>query len=203
MNTKVISTTATVIDPRTAMFQLLRNVPVSSPDDLIEDKTANLIADQLSISGDFYTNSETGKSYVSLDSLALALTSILRTHVSKISDGSHTFEELYDHRCVLFLALMKLVSEGKTEEFGVQDVWFSKLHDDGSQFDGYIIVGVLTDSGQCTYHVKENPYGILLRERTNVRELPNAPAWDGHNSQDVLDRICKSFFGTTLTDMIK
>lgn len=202
MTTKVVATKA-LVDPRTALFQLLQTVPVQDGDDRIDDKTSNLIADQIGINGDFYVNPETGKSYVSLESLAVSLTSILRTHVSKVSDGSHTFEELYDHRCLLFVSLMQLVADGSCEQYGIHDVWFSQFHDDGSRFDGYIIVGILTDNGQCTYHIKENPYGAILRERTDIRELPKAPAWDGHNSQVVLDRICNAFFKTTLAQATK
>jgi hypothetical protein len=193
--------TKSIIDPKTAMSKLLREVDLAGVDDNINGATANLISDQLAIHGEFYTNRETGKSYVSLDSLAIALTSVLRTHVGSVSDGSHTFDELYDHRCLLFISLMRMVSDGLGNAYGLHDTWFSKLHDDGSSFDGYIIVGILTDKGQCTYHVKDNPYGEILRNATNVREIPKAPAWDGHNSNDVLDRLSNAFFNLKLSDM--
>lgn len=198
--TKVVATTSP-IDPRTSMFQLLKAVPVQDPDDLIRDATANLISDQLAIKGDFMVSAETGKAYVSLESLAAAFHAIFRTHVSKVSDGSHTFEELYDHRCMLFLGLMQMAQAGSGEQYGIHDVWFSVYHDDGSRFDDYIIVGLLTDKGQCTYHVKEHPYGTILRERTNIRELANAPAWDGHDATEVLDRLSAAFFGVKLSEV--
>lgn len=188
--TKVIATTVSV-DPHTELLDLLANVAVEEGKDRIEEGTAQLLARSISTQGEFYKNSTDGKTYVSLESLASALTSVLRDNISKVSDGSHTFDELYDHRCLLFIALMKLSNESEVPE--IHDVWFSQLHHDGTSFDGYIIVGMLTDMGQCTYHVKEKPFATLLR-CSAVRELANAPEWDGHNSSDVLNRLCNAYF---------
>lgn len=190
MNTKVIATKVAV-DPHTELLGLLNTVAIAEGSDRIEEKTAQLLATKISTLGDFYKNTSDGKTYVSLESLASALTSVLRDNVSQVSDGSHTFDELYDHRCLLFIALMKLSNERDVPE--IHDVWFSQLHHDGTSFDGYIIVGMLTDTGQCTYHVKEKPFATLLRS-SSVREIANAPEWDGHNSSDVLNRLCNAYF---------
>jgi hypothetical protein len=49
------------------------------------------------------------------------------SETDEISDGYHTFGELYDHRAALFIALM----------LSHPDIsWFSDKHDDGSVFDG-------------------------------------------------------------------
>lgn len=96
----------------------------------------------------------------------------------EISDGYHTFDELYLHRCVLFLALMK--SHPKLS-------WFSRLHDDGTMFGDYFIMGINLPVGTVTYHAHIDLIG--LAEATGAQELPRAPAWDGHTSDDVVRRL--------------
>ncbi len=92
------------------------------------------------------------------------------------SDGYHTFNELYEHRHILFLALL---SANKDK------AWRSKLHDDGSFLDGWFIAGLKTDLGQATYHLPLRMWGDF----SNIQELEHAPKWDGHTSEDVLTRI--------------
>lgn len=92
------------------------------------------------------------------------------------SDGYHTFNELYEHRHILFLALL---SENKDK------AWRSKLHDDGSFLDGWFIAGLKTDLGQATYHLPLRMWDLF----DNIKEVERAPKWDGHTSEDVLARI--------------
>ena len=94
---------------------------------------------------------------------------------NKISDGSHTFGDLYDHRAKLF----SLICNSHQDKS-----WKSKQHDDGSMFDNYFIVGVNTNLGQATYHY-ENKYWDLF----NVKEVERAPKWDGHTPNDAIERI--------------
>ena len=101
--------------------------------------------------------------------------------VGEVSDGYHTFNELYDHRCTLFLALM---SKYKL------DAWYSKLHDDGSSFEGFYIAGINLPSGTVTYHIPDNM--LHLVKKTGASELLNAPKWDGHTSDDVVNRLQES-----------
>lgn len=93
-----------------------------------------------------------------------------------ISDGQHTFGELYDHRAILFSLIC---------HYNKDKSWKSKLHDDGTMFDDYFIVGIETPKGQATYHYKINPYWEIF----NVKELDNAPKYDGHTPADALKRI--------------
>lgn len=53
----------------------------------------------------------------------------------KMSDGYHTFDELYDHRIALFLELCR---------FRRHEVWYSFRHSDGKlAFGGkYVVVGI-------------------------------------------------------------
>lgn len=88
-----------------------------------------------------------------------------------LSDGYHTYNELYHHRMILFSIICnqnKLIS------------WKSKLHADGTMFDNFFIVGIDTPKGQFTYH-----YHIDNWDLFDVLELPNAPEYDGHTPDDV------------------
>lgn len=89
----------------------------------------------------------------------------------KISDGYHTFEELYHHRMVLFAVICNQNSSIS---------WKSKLHDDGTMYADYFICGIETPAGSFTYH-----YHMDHWNRFNVKELERAPRWDGHVSDDV------------------
>jgi hypothetical protein len=92
-----------------------------------------------------------------------------------ISDGYHTFDELYEHRHVLFMNLCGIVD----------NAWKSKKHSDGSMWDGWFIAGINIEKGkQITYHIP-----IRLWNDFRVRELEFAPEWDGHTSDDVIERL--------------
>ncbi len=89
-----------------------------------------------------------------------------------ISDTFHTFESLYFQRCILFAAIC---NQNKNI------AWKSKKHEDGSMFDNYFIVGINTDEGSYTYH-----YHMMYWEYFKIKELENAPKWDGHTDKDVI-----------------
>jgi hypothetical protein len=95
----------------------------------------------------------------------------------KVSDGVHTFGELYLHRNHLFIALMKSHP---------QMSWRSLQHDNGSFHDGWFIAGMKTPKGDITYHLPESMWYML----DGIKTLGKAPKFDGHTSQDVLDRLC-------------
>ena len=88
-----------------------------------------------------------------------------------ISDGYHTFDELYHHRMILFAALCRSHSHKASKSW---------KHDDGTMYDDYFIVGIETPEGQFTYHYHKDNW-----EYFNVKELELAPAWDGHVPEDV------------------
>ena len=98
-----------------------------------------------------------------------------------ISDGYHTFNELYEHRHMLFA-------------YACKDnplAWKARKHDDGSMFDGgWFIAGIDLKCGTITYHIPEKHWELF-----DCRELEYAPAWDGHTADDVIVRLrnaCKS-----------
>ena len=104
-----------------------------------------------------------------------------------LSDGYHTFDELYDHRITLYVALCK-AQEQLNEQLGGSSkiCWRSKLHHDGSAYEGWFILGMGTEPGeQISYHLPVSRW-----EETNFAEtLERAPEFDGHTSQDVLNRL--------------
>lgn len=94
------------------------------------------------------------------------------------SDGYHTFNELYHHRAVLFSVIV--------ENFAAR-AWKSKLHADGTMYEGMFIVGIETPDGQATYHYDVEPYWNLFR----CKEVDRAPEWDGHTPGQAIERIGK------------
>ena len=92
------------------------------------------------------------------------------------SDGHHTFNELYHHRAVLFSVIVRDHQEL---------AWKSKMHHDGTMYDGMFIVGIETPNGQATYHYNIDPYWDMFE----CKELDRAPEWDGHTSDEAIERI--------------
>lgn len=103
-----------------------------------------------------------------------------------ISDGYHTFGELYEHRHVLFIALCRKVWEHEFTNNGGSPAWRSKKHSDGSEWQGWFLLGLNKEVGkQITYHLP-----ISKWEECNFAEtLDQAPEFDGHTSADVLERL--------------
>lgn len=92
----------------------------------------------------------------------------------ELSDGYHTFNELYYHRAVLFSVICN----------SHKDIaWKSKKHHDGTMYNGMFIVGIDTPQGQYSYHYDMNIWSMF-----DVKELEYAPKWDGHKPSDI-DRL--------------
>lgn len=98
-------------------------------------------------------------------------------NTNNISDGCHTFGELYDHRAKLFSIICN-------QDFICEDAWKSRLHSDGTMFDGYFIVGINTPKGQATYH-----YEMKYCDYFHIKKLDKAPEWDGHTANDAIERL--------------
>lgn len=99
--------------------------------------------------------------------------------MGSVSDGYHTFDELYQHRSILFLALMQV--------FPLLS-WYSLKHDDGTMFDDMFIVGMNLPTGQITYHLEIDPW-LNVISLLDVCRVDQAPTYDGHTSEDVVERI--------------
>lgn len=104
----------------------------------------------------------------------------------KVSDGYHTMDDLYEHRYRLFITLCRLLRK----DLDHRGVWRSQKHADGTMFDDMFILGISKskykdESKQITYHLP-----IVFWAQCDFAEtLDNAPEWDGHTADDVLDRL--------------
>ena len=101
-------------------------------------------------------------------------------NMDNVSDGYHTFGELYHHRSILFLGLCMACKDRS---------WKSKLHSDGTMYDGMFIVGLNTQDGPVTYHFDMKYWDIA----TQIPEIEKAPEWDGCSPQEGLKRLVKEF----------
>ena len=93
--------------------------------------------------------------------------------IDDVSDGFHTFRELYYQRMMLFAAIVK---QNKDK------AWKSLRHEDGELCfgGGWFIVGIDTPEGSYTYHYETNFYSLFACE-----ELKCGKHWDGHTEKDV------------------
>lgn len=94
--------------------------------------------------------------------------------VGEITDGSHTFNELYYHRMILFSVICNTYKEYS---------WKSWKHEDGTMYKDYFIVGTHTPKGDYSYHYHKDHW-----DKFNIKELSHAPKFDGHKPSDI-DRL--------------
>jgi hypothetical protein len=115
-----------------------------------------------------------------LNSLIRELANEEEIKTDNISDGYHTFGELYNHRIILYIALCKQLAKDNT-----YNVWRSEKHSDGSSYEGWFIMGVEYNGLQISYHINMSYW-----EQTNFsKTLDLGLQWDGHTSEDVLKVI--------------
>ena len=102
----------------------------------------------------------------------------LRNNKGEVSDGYHTFNDLYHHRALLFATICNLYPDL---------AWKSKNHHDPKypMYDGMFICGIQTPDGQATYHYDIDPYWDMF----HVKELDKAPEFDGHTPSQAVERI--------------
>ena len=93
--------------------------------------------------------------------------------IDDLSDGFHTFRQLYYQRMILFAAIVK-----KNRD----KAWKSYKHDDGCLCfgGGWFIVGIDTPEGSYTYHYENKYYSLF-----DCEELECGKHWDGHTEKDV------------------
>lgn len=111
---------------------------------------------------------------------------ILEGNDIEIRDEYHSMEELYNHRRALNAALCNNLAPLWNDAQNYPLIAKSKLHDDGSMFEGYFIVFIETQNGIVSYH-----YSIKHWDEFKIPEVGKAPKYDGHTSQDVIDRLLK------------
>lgn len=95
--------------------------------------------------------------------------------MGEVSDGYHTFNQLYHQRAILFATI---VNQNKDR------AWKSYKHEDGKYCfdkDGeWFIVGIDTPLGSYTYHYSKEYWGYF-----DCKELECGKPWDGHTEEDV------------------
>ena len=95
--------------------------------------------------------------------------------MGEVSDGYHTFNQLYHQRAVLFATI---VNQNKDKS------WKSFKHSDGNYcFDSngeWFIVGIDTPQGNYTYHYAKEYWDMF-----DCEELECGKEWDGHTEEDV------------------
>jgi len=105
-----------------------------------------------------------------------------------VSDGYHTMDDLYEHRISLWIAYCRLAATLEKSCKARQSVWRSKLHSDGTGFDGWFVLGMNHTPGkQITYHLPMSKWA----ETDFAKTYKKAPEFDGHTSDDVLIRLKK------------
>jgi hypothetical protein len=102
----------------------------------------------------------------------------IKCEPGKVSDGYHTFDDLYDHRCHLMIALMICKPEQS---------WRSDKNDDGEKWTCWFTAGINLPSGTITYHLPQWMWSML--DNKNIETFDIAPKWDGHTSEDVVKRL--------------
>lgn len=107
-----------------------------------------------------------------------------------ISDGYHTFGELYEHRIVLWISLLRHAEELNRvihpTMYPNKISWRTKVHSDDSISDGWFMLGTGHLNGkQITYHLPMEYWDQCDFSET----LDKAPEFDGHTSKDVLERL--------------
>lgn len=95
--------------------------------------------------------------------------------VGKVSDGYHTFNELYEHRCLLFI---NLVMANQKHAFK------TKRDQNKEKWESWFILGMRTPYGQITYHIPKYYWSLV-----DVEVIDHNAEYDGHTAADVLTRL--------------
>lgn len=118
---------------------------------------------------------------------------LVRASMKDISDGYHTFDDLYNHRMILTAAVCTLLKlennwERTSETSLIGRCYRSWQHhpDDAPIFDGmFIVVIELPRVGQISYHYNAEHWDKFSMCET----VQHAPKWDGHTAEDTITRI--------------
>jgi len=94
---------------------------------------------------------------------------------SEISDGFHTFRELYEQRHAIFAALCIAHKE---------KAWRARYHAEGDKMDGWFVAGIDLPTGQVSFHMPDKYWDNFKLCQT----IPKSK-WDGYTTNDVVDRI--------------
>lgn len=101
-----------------------------------------------------------------------------------ISDGYHTFGELYEHRIELFITVCKFQYRKFVNHETDLNPWRTQ------PVNGWFVLGVGREKGeQITYHLPESKLSEVVN--IAIQMSPLGDNYDGHTSNDVLNRLKK------------
>lgn len=104
-----------------------------------------------------------------------------REEVQGLSDGVHSFADLYNSRMIWNALAFQMIHDN-----GLY-VYKSKLHNDGGSIEGFFIVGTMTRFGQVTQHYPLEYWDLFM-----IPEIERLPwVFDGHGKNDVFMRIAQ------------
>lgn len=99
-------------------------------------------------------------------------------NAQNISDGYHTFKELYEHRHLLYLALCANYKDY---------CYWTYKNSDGSSYNNYFLLVLKhPEIDQISYHL---PIELLDYIEFDIKYKDICDDYDGHNSEDVIDRL--------------
>ena len=98
-----------------------------------------------------------------------------------VSDGYHTFDELYEYRKLYNAALFN-----EWANIGLYEVHKSKRHAGGEECfgGGWFIVVANLPAGQISNHYKMENFHLF-----KIHEREKAAEWDGHTPQQAAERL--------------
>lgn len=98
----------------------------------------------------------------------------------EVSDGYHTFNELYEHRHVLFVWLCRAIENNPL----IRSYKTRKSNDGKADYEGYFIAWIEFSGGQISYHLP-NEYWDLLP----ITEKERYDSYDDHSSKEAIQKV--------------
>jgi len=95
-----------------------------------------------------------------------------------VSDGYHTFVELYQHRCLLWAYIVSTLGVASMSGFK------TRKNSEGDEWEGWFIAGMNYPDGQITYHLPDSMWDLV-----HAPVIERNDRYDGHTSADVVKRI--------------
>lgn len=113
--------------------------------------------------------------------------SITEEEIGEVSDGYHTFNELYYYRMLYNAAFLNTLAWYQ-DNINTFNIYKSKRHHTGEECfgGGWFIVMVDLPTGQVSNH-----YEMKYWDLFNIPEKEIADEWDGHTPQIAAERLMK------------
>ncbi len=145
----------------------------------------------------YLTEKRKSKMSNSLEDVQAQINQLDEDDRSQLTDGYHSFEELYSHRNTLFMCVINMITLGVSiPNFGVR-TFKSRKNFDGTAYDGWFLAGYINHnlevSEQVTYHLPNNYWDKLIVNEIYDDNKECSYTFDGHTPQDVLDRLQERF----------